>query len=89
MRIYRLEYKETIHVLEGTPDSNGYVYAPKVVDRVEWFTSERGAAIRRLELFKLGKLVGKKRDAKVWGEEIDTRKAGLVAWLNSEEKYHE
>ena len=83
MKLYRLEYKETLHVLEAT-DTNGYVYNPQLVDRVEWFTSDRGAVIRRLELFKLGKLVGKKRGAMIWGVDVPTRKAELVAWLNKE-----
>ena len=85
MKIYRLDYKTLLHVLEGT-DSNGYNYTPKELAQTEWFTSERAAAVRRLELFKLGKLVGKKRSAEIWGIDIDTRKVGLVDWLNIYER---
>lgn len=85
MKVYRLEYKETLHVLEGT-DDNGYAYVPKVLEQVEWFKSDREAVVRRMELFKLGKLVGKKRDAKVWGVEVPTRHIELVAWLNEQQR---
>lgn len=84
MKIYRLDYKTVLHVLEGT-DSNGFNYVPKEIPHTKWFASERKAAIRRLELFRLGVLVGKKRDAQIWGVEVDTRKEGLVAWLNQDE----
>jgi len=85
VKIYRLDYKTLLHVLEGT-DSNGYNYNPKELDLTEWFPSERSAAIRRLELYKMDKLVGKKKDAKIWGVDIPTRKADLVEWLNAYER---
>jgi len=85
MKVYRLEYKETLHILEGT-DTSGYSYIPKVLDQVEWFKSEREAVVRRMELYKLGKLVGKKREAKIWGVEVPTRHIELVAWLNKQQR---
>lgn len=85
MKIYRLDYTTLLHVLEGI-DGNGYNYNPKELPQTEWFTSERAAAIRRLELFKMDKLVGKKREAKIWGVDIPTRKVDLVGWLNTYER---
>jgi hypothetical protein len=83
MRIHKLEYTEIVHVLKGI-DTNGYEYTPEVIAKVEWFTSERKAAVRRLELFRFGKLGGKKREAKIWGVDIPTDHVGLVEWLNDE-----
>lgn len=85
MRLYRLDYTTILHVLEGA-DTNGYNYAPKELAMTEWFTSERSAAARRLELFKMNKLVGKKREASIWGVDIPTRKVDLVGWLNAYEQ---
>lgn len=91
MKVYRLEYKEELHVLVAAQpgafgDTNSYVYTPKVMDQVEWFKSEREAVVRRMELYKLGKLVGKKREAKIWGVEVPTRHIELVAWLNKQQR---
>jgi hypothetical protein len=85
VKIYRLDYKTLLHVLEGT-DSNGYNYNPKEIDLTEWFTSERSAAVRRLELYKMDKLVGKKKDAQIWGVDIPTRKDALIEWMNEQQR---
>lgn len=72
MRIYRLDYRTKATTDEGTHPMH-----------TEWFTSERAAVVRRLELFDKGQLLGKKRDAEIWGEEIPTKKVELVEWLNA------
>jgi len=71
MKIYRLDYR-----LATSPDSSHIT---------EWFTSERAAVVRRLDLFNKGELAGKKRENNIWGVDIPTRKAELVAWLNKEQ----
>lgn len=70
MKIYRLDYR-----LATSPDSSHIT---------EWFTSERAAVVRRLELFSKGRLAGKKREHEIWGVEVPTRKTELVGWLNAE-----
>lgn len=80
MRIYRLDYKlVNSPAVDSNPAVNGY---PNAL-HTEWFTSERTAVVRRLELYKGGKLLGKKKDAEVWGVEVPTKKAELVEWLNA------
>jgi hypothetical protein len=76
MRFYQFEYKlKVVDKISGVVD---------VVPKREWFGSEREAVIRRLELFKSGQLVGKKKDNEIWGIDIPTDKQGLLAWLRSE-----
>jgi hypothetical protein len=50
----------------------------------EWFGAERDAVVRRLELFKAGKLQGKKSDHEIWPVDVPTTKADLLVWLNKE-----
>lgn len=71
MRIYRLDYR-----------LNNPTYGMGHPLNTEWFTSERAAVVRRLELFDKGQLLGKKKDAEIWPVEIPTRQAELVHWLN-------
>lgn len=87
MRLYRLNYVTTVHVLESMEgDTSGYTYVGKAEDHTEWFTSERQAVVRRLLLVRLGKIVGKKRDAKIWPVDVPVRKVALVAWLNEQQE---
>ncbi len=73
MKIYRLDYR----LASADPyDHSGMT--------TEWFTSERAAVVRRLELFSKGCLAGKKREHEIWGVEVPTRKTELVGWLNAE-----
>ena len=53
-----------------------------LVKNVEWFGSERDAAIRRLFLFSRGLLLGQKKDHMIWIVDIPTDKKGLLKWLN-------
>jgi len=50
----------------------------------EWYGSEREAVVRRLELFKAGKLLGNKKDHEIWLVDIDTSKPGMLAFLQRE-----
>jgi len=50
----------------------------------EWFGSERDAVIKRLELFKDGKLIGKKNYHHILSYDIATSKAGLLEFLREE-----
>lgn len=48
----------------------------------EWFCSRREAVVRRLELFKAGKLHGRKNDHPIAMVDMPTRKREIVTWLN-------
>ena len=48
----------------------------------EWFCSRREAVVRRLELFKAGKLHGRKNDHSIAAVDMPTRKREIVTWLN-------
>lgn len=77
MRLYQFDYRTT-----ETDRVSGEVRVSNVIR--EWFPSEREAVVRRLALFKAGKLVGKKKDNPVWPVDIPTDKKGLLAWLRQE-----
>lgn len=47
----------------------------------EWFTSKRGAVVRRMELLHTGK-IRSRRDAGIVPVEIPVRKVLLCDWLN-------
>jgi hypothetical protein len=80
MRFYQLEYISSAGII--VPHHEG---ADMSFPRVrEWFASDREAVVRRLELFKAGKLRGKKDDAKIWPFDIPTDKRGLLAFLRAE-----
>ena len=76
MRFYQLEYRELI-----TDKITG---VQVIVPHHEWFGSERDAVVRRLDLFKAGKLAGKKTEHFIWPVDIPTRKEDLLAWLRRE-----
>jgi hypothetical protein len=76
MRFYQFEYRELI-----TDKVSGVQVE---VPHREWFGSEREAVIRRLELFKAGKLAGKKKDNEIWPVDVPTDKQSLLAWLRKE-----
>lgn len=71
MRFYQFEYT---HVDDSSD-------APT---HSEWFGSEREAVVRRLGLFKAGKLRGNKSSHHIWPVDIPTDKQGLLAWLKAE-----
>lgn len=74
MRFYQLEYH-----LKGRP-----LFVGDRLSRREWFGAERGAVVRRLDLFKTGMLRGKKADHPVEAVDVPTVKADLLVWLNRE-----
>lgn len=76
MQFYQLEYR--LKLVDKMSPVGDYVAIPKR----EWFGSERAAVTRRLELFKAGQLVGKKKDNPIWPVDVPTRKEDLLAWLN-------
>ncbi len=57
-----------------------YVY--EYLKQSEWFCSRREAVVRRLELFKAGKLHGRKNDHPIAMVDMPTRKREIVQWLN-------
>ena len=82
MRIYQFEYKLRPPDMFPAPGQM-LIINPDYPIR-EWFASEREAVVRRLELFKAGKLLGKKSDHEIWPVDIPTDKQGLLAWLRQE-----
>lgn len=78
MRFYQLEYFAKADQTSG-PDGASTTPVTR-----EWFGAERDAAVRRLELFRAGKLVGKKRDHLVWQVDVPTTKPELLAFLRKE-----
>ncbi len=76
MRFYQFEYRErVVDKISGVQVE---------VPHNEWFGSEREAVVRRLSLFKAGKLVGKKKEHPIWPVDIPTDKRGLLAFLRKE-----
>ena len=75
MRFYQLEY---------LPADGALVAGMEHTWTREWFSSDREAVVRRLELFKAGQLRGKKNDAQIWPVDIATDKRGLLAFLREE-----
>ena len=75
MRFYQLEY---------LPADGALVAGMEHTWTREWFSSDREAVVRRLELLKMGKLRGKKSDAKIWPFDIPVDKRGLLAFLRAE-----
>lgn len=80
MRFYQLEYISSAGTIVPHHEGADMVF-PGVR---EWFASEREAVVRRLELYKAGKLRGKKNDAQIWPVDIPTDKRGLLAFLRAE-----
>lgn len=81
MRFYKFEFTLRPPGLFPEPGQDGPAYGGMCT---EWFGSEREAVVRRLELFKAGKLLGKKKDHEIWPVDIDTSKFGLLAFLQRE-----
>lgn len=77
MRFYQFEYR-----LQDTDKVTGEVTISPTIR--EWFGSEREAVVRRLELFKAGRLAGKKKDNEIWPVDVPTDKQSLLAWLRRE-----
>ena len=78
MRVYQFEFQLAA---EKTVTTEGSVIYPT---HRQWFGSEREAVTSRLDLFKAGKLVGKKSDHEIWPVDIGTSKPDLLAWLRKE-----
>lgn len=77
MRFYQFEYR-----LQEADKVTGEVTISDTIR--EWFGSEREAVIRRMELFKAGRLAGKKKDNPIWPADVPTDKQSLLAWLRRE-----
>ena len=80
MRFYQLEYISSEGTLVAHHEGADFIF-PRVR---EWFASDREAVVRRLDLFKNGKIRGKKADAKIWPCDIPVDKRGLLAFLRAE-----
>lgn len=80
MRFYQLEYLPKEGQLVANNNGADWVFTPVR----EWFGSERDAVVRRLDLFKAGKLAGKKSDHPIEAVDVPTDKANLLVWLNRE-----
>ena len=83
MRFYQFEYTLRPPGLFPEPGQEVQIANPGQPIR-EWFASERDAVVRRLELFKAGKLLGKKSDHEIWAVDVPTSKPDLLAWLRKE-----
>lgn len=76
MRFYEFNFRtQVVDKLTG---------ATSQISNREWYASERDAVVRRLELFKAGKLAGKKSDHEIWAVDVPTSKPDLLAWLRKE-----